>query len=110
MRQDNKSKTLIDIIMTHSKMTDSGCMVWRGRTNSNGYGSILWMGRTQLVHRLIYEEYRDYSLRPGQVVRHMCDNPRCVNPGHLVVGSQSDNMADKLINKVLTPEGGFVIV
>ena len=106
----HKDKTLIEVLMSNSKMLPNGCVEWRGHSIQFGYGQIRWLGRYQLFHRLAYEEYNDYSLRDGQVVRHMCDNPKCINPGHLVVGSQLDNMRDKYIKKVLTPEGGFIIV
>lgn len=110
MYKDNKAKTLIEVLMSNSKMLPSGCVEWCGHVNTSGYGQIKWMGRYQLVHRLAYEDDKDYNLKDGQVVRHMCDNPKCINPGHLVIGSQLENMRDKYIKKVLTPEGGFLIV
>ncbi|MHA6903314.1 HNH endonuclease signature motif containing protein (plasmid) [Ralstonia syzygii subsp. celebesensis] len=54
-------------------------------------------GRTQLAHRVAYCEHHGLCLDAikGKVVRHRCDNPTCVNPEHLELGTQADNMQDK---------------
>jgi hypothetical protein len=45
--------------------------------------------------RLVFEQAWGVRLEPGQVVRHTCDNARCVNPLHLMVGTQLDNVRDR---------------
>ena len=70
----------------------SKCWVWTAGTN-RGYGEFWIEDRMHKAHRISYEmEYR--SVPPSMCVLHTCDNPPCVNPKHLFVGSQKDNIAD----------------
>ena len=72
----------------------SGCWLWTAKTHACGYGIISINNRPELAHRVSVKlSGRDVA---GKVVRHKCDNPACVNPDHLLTGSQSDNMADKV--------------
>lgn len=50
-----------------------------------------------MKHRLVYCEYNGVTLNDiaGKVVRHTCDNPRCINPAHLVIGTKADNNKDR---------------
>jgi hypothetical protein len=72
------------------------CWPWLGALYRNGYGKLAAGGiggATLLAHRVAYELY--VGLIPaGSYVRHSCDNPVCVNPAHLQVGSQASNIAD----------------
>lgn len=74
-----------------------GCWEWTGRAKSNkGYGQIGLGGRgakQELVHRFSYQLHKG-PIPDGLVVMHACDNPRCVNPDHLSVGTPSDNIKD----------------
>lgn len=62
-----------------------------------GYGSKFYNGRMQRLHRIAYCEANCIDIEDikGQVIRHTCDNPRCINPEHLVVGTQMDNIHDR---------------
>lgn len=61
-----------------------------------GYGSTSRKGKTYWMHRVVYCESNNLTLDSivGKVVRHKCDNPRCVNPDHLELGTHTDNMLD----------------
>lgn len=74
--------------------TSGDCWVWKGYTLPNGYGSISINGKHVFVHRF------SYSLHFGKIpdelcVCHRCDNPPCVRPDHLWLGTQQDNIADR---------------
>lgn len=71
------------------------CWIWQGSEN-NGYGRIYINGRRHLAHRLSYELHHLVKLERSQVIRHKCNNPLCVNPDHLQVGTQQDNINDMI--------------
>jgi len=60
-----------------------------------GYGSVVWAGKPEKAHRAAYMREHSCSLLPNVVVRHRCDNPRCVNPAHLELGTVADNNRDR---------------
>ncbi len=68
------------------------CWNWQG-TMRKGYGRITNQGKRVDAHRLSYEFYKG-KIPKGLIVRHKCDNPRCVNPKHLLVGTYGNNISD----------------
>lgn len=68
--------------------------VWFGPRHLQGYGQMKLDGRTQKAHRLMYEYF--YEIRPPDNLKvcHTCDNPSCVRPNHLFLGTQLDNVRD----------------
>lgn len=71
-----------------------GCWEWQGSGNGGGYGQFYpTHGVRVYAHRYsVLLSGRNIGL--GQQVLHSCDNPRCVRPDHLVIGTVSDNMLD----------------
>lgn len=70
------------------------CWEWKGSRTETNYGQFRSMGTTVLAHRFSYELHKG-KIPEGLFVRHHCDNPPCVNPNHLEVGTARDNNDDK---------------
>jgi hypothetical protein len=73
---------------------NTGCWLWIGRTRI-GYGRFDIGDKVIYAHRLAWELYRG-PIPEGLHVCHDCDTPCCVNPDHLFLGTQKDNMQDKI--------------
>ena len=78
----------------------SDCWEWTGSKNSKGYGQLNINGEPVLAHRLSWE--MAFGKIPvgtgyhGECVLHKCDNPGCVNPAHLFLGTNLDNVSDMI--------------
>jgi len=73
----------------------AGCWEWTGATDTRGYGSLTLQKKRRQAHRVSYEFYVG-AIPSGMKVLHRCDNPGCVRPGHLWVGTQKDNIQDAM--------------
>lgn len=70
------------------------CWPWQAHRDRKGYGRIQVGRFSERAHRMAWQLANGQSIPPGQLVRHCCDNPCCVNPAHLRLGSNTDNMRD----------------
>ena len=73
---------------------DSNCWEWQRTKNQDGYGRVKVFGVLKSAHRVAYELYTG-DIPFGLQVLHSCDNPSCVNPEHLWLGTIKDNNVDK---------------
>lgn len=71
------------------------CWEWTKATNMGGYGLFSYQGKTRLAHRLAWFFAYGEVLSSEVLLRHVCDNPRCVRPTHLIPGTNADNAQDK---------------
>ena len=73
-----------------------GCIEHKQKGNKAGYGMAQWNGRMIGIHRKAYcvANGVEPDAIAGLDVRHKCDNPRCINPEHLELGSRTENMDD----------------
>ena len=76
-------------------ITETGCWIWLGYCDRNGYGDIKVEYKSWRAHRFSWVLHGG-DIPEGQYVLHKCDEPSCVNPDHLFVGTQDDNIQDMI--------------
>lgn len=82
-------------VKSRCTITGSGCWEWQGFKNPAwGYAMGSYRGRTNSLHRLVYEVLHGVRLAREQYVCHSCDVRHCLNPDHLWLGSNSENQKD----------------
>lgn len=94
--RETRHWTLAEKLAHHSMPEpNSGCWLWTGALDSSGYGHMKWLGRTVKAHRLTWESANG-PIPSGMHICHRCDVPSYVNLEHLWLGTNQDNVSDKM--------------
>ena len=72
------------------------CWIWLACKDKNGYGQFYLNGKSEKSHRVSYMLANRCSILKNFNILHKCDNPCCVNPKHLFLGTQKDNVKDMI--------------
>lgn len=101
-------KKAFERIKGRIEIDEGGCWNWRGSHSNDMYGTIRVGEKVWRTHRVTYT-VANGPIPRGKVVRHACDNTRCCNPAHLLIGDHEDNAQDQKdrdrhARRVLTPE------
>jgi len=89
------NETLEQRLIRFSSKSDNGCIEWLGSTyKRGGHGRLRYDYVEMLAHRAAYTVWVG-DIPTGMCVCHKCDNPLCINPNHLWIGTASENILDR---------------
>lgn len=98
------TKERFETLYMHNHDTD--CWIWQGGKNNIGYGMFRDGKKMRTAHRVSYELFNRQKIPKYMCVCHSCDQPLCVNPDHLWLGTMKDNMQDMASKGRANPWGG----
>lgn len=90
--EKRREPTLELYLMNRIEKALNGCWLWKTGAE-NRYPLAEYKNKSMPAHRASYEEFVG-KIPVGLIVRHTCDNPKCINPEHLVLGTKKDNRQD----------------
>lgn len=88
----DKTSAMGVLLDNHTINHDTGCWIWNGGKDGRGYGAVPKL--KVKAHRLSAAVFLDFDLTSSLCVLHRCDTPACINPSHLFIGTQKDNIED----------------
>lgn len=101
-----KGRTAQDVvnhILSNITINDKECWEWQLSCAPRGYGHTWFNNKRYRVHRLMYDLFKGGV--KDKLVMHSCDNPKCCNPEHLMLGTNADNSQD-MVDKKRSLKGG----
>jgi len=102
--KDNSPAMFAQKFWSRTKI-DGDCLIWIGCKFKSGYGKVNSGGRMLRANRVAWELLNG-PIPDGFCIRHTCDNPSCVKPSHLLVGTQKQNVCDMIERGRKNPEKG----
>lgn len=84
------------LIQNSSINKQTGCWIWEQKKRINGYGCISVNNKTYFAHRISAVVFKNFDINSNLFVLHKCDNHECINPEHLFIGTQKDNIQDMI--------------
>lgn len=73
---------------------ETDCWIWGRTLNSDGYATIKYHQKAYKVYRVMWERLHGRRIPEGKSALHRCDTPSCINPHHIFIGTQEDNIRD----------------
>lgn len=101
----NAGYTMRELFNARISVDPDNCWHWVGQKDARGYGIFGHKGRKLLAHRVSFEMAS--GVVPDGVVMHKCDNPSCVNPDHLKLGTLRENIQDCVLKGRNANKGGL---
>lgn len=86
-------------LIENSRPGPNGCIEWTGGVSGVGYGFIMRNNKQYKTHRLMLHFTQGFDLASPLCVLHHCDNPPCINPKHLFIGTPGDNSRDMVAKR-----------
>jgi hypothetical protein len=85
----------VESILSNIQYMPNGCIEYIGSRSPRGYGITRLKNGAKSAHRFFFEMFCE-PIPKGMNLLHHCDNPPCINPGHLYVGTQKENVRDSM--------------
>lgn len=85
----------LEQLLSYTERDENDCLIWQRCFSTDGYPrAVIGGNNNSKVHRVVYDLSNSQPLEE-RIVRHICDNPKCINPDHLLAGTMTDNMKDR---------------